>query len=169
MARKTKMNMRVHRIRPVSQAHLDLSTAEMPRKMKMMVSAILARVFIVYLTAVRDFCDMLASTYLLQPMPQKVILWLEEVHQQMSPRLCSIPLLNWLNLILWEITSLIRDIIGIVLPFWTFYISSDKIRLDAVTWFCSMKFTHPYSMLRLPVGFFIRCHIAMQLQRWNVV
>lgn len=83
MALKTKMNTRVQTIRPVSQAHLDLSTAEMPRKMKMIVSAILARVFIVYLTAVRDFCDMLASTYLLQPMPQNVILWLEEVHQFM--------------------------------------------------------------------------------------
>lgn len=83
MALKTKMNMSVHTIKPVSQAHLVLSTAEMPRKMKMMVSAILARVFMVYLTAVRDFCDMLASTYLLQPMPQKVILWLEETHQFM--------------------------------------------------------------------------------------
>ena len=73
-ALKTRMKIRVQDTRPVSQAHLDLSTAEMPRKMKMMVSAMLASVFMVYLTVVRDFWDMLASTYLLAPMPQKVIL-----------------------------------------------------------------------------------------------
>lgn len=73
-ALKTKMKTRVQDTRPVSQAHLDLSTAEIPRKMKIMVSAMLARVFIVYFTVVRDFWEMLASTYLLAPMPQKVIL-----------------------------------------------------------------------------------------------
>lgn len=73
-ALKTKMKMRVQDTRPVSQAHLDLSTAEIPKKMKMMVSAMLARVFIVYFTVVRDFWEMLASTYLLAPIPQKVIL-----------------------------------------------------------------------------------------------
>lgn len=69
-----KMKTSVHDTRPVSQAHLDLSTAEIPKKMKMMVSAMLARVFMVYLTVVRDFWEMLASTYLLAPIPQKVIL-----------------------------------------------------------------------------------------------
>lgn len=69
-----KMKTSVQDTRPVSQAHLDLSTAEIPRKMKMMVSAMLARVFIVYFTVVRDFWEMLASTYLLAPIPQKVIL-----------------------------------------------------------------------------------------------
>ncbi|KAK9542171.1 hypothetical protein VZT92_000057 [Zoarces viviparus] len=68
------MKTRVQDTRPVSQAHLDLSTAEIPRKMKMMVSAMLARVFMVYFTVVRDFWEMLASTYLLAPIPQKVIL-----------------------------------------------------------------------------------------------
>lgn len=74
MALKTRMKTSVQDTRPVSQAHLDLSTAEIPRKMKMMVSAMLARVFIVYFTVVRDFWEMLASTYLLAPIPQKVIL-----------------------------------------------------------------------------------------------
>lgn len=73
-ALKMKMKTSVHDTRPVSQAHLDLSTAEIPKKMKIMVSAMLARVFIVYLTVVRDFWEMLASTYLLAPIPQKVIL-----------------------------------------------------------------------------------------------
>lgn len=73
-----KIKTSVHDTRPVSQAHLDLSTAEIPRKMKIMVSAMLARVFIVYLTVVRDFWEMLASTYLLAPIPQKVILRGEE-------------------------------------------------------------------------------------------
>lgn len=68
------MKTRVQDTRPVSQAHLDLSTAEIPKKMKIMVSAMLARVFIVYLTVVRDFWEMLASTYLFAPMPQNVIL-----------------------------------------------------------------------------------------------
>lgn len=72
MALNTKMKMRVHETNPVSQAHLDLSTAEMPRKMKMMVSAMLAKVFMVYLTVVLDFWDIFASTYLLHPMPQNV-------------------------------------------------------------------------------------------------
>lgn len=40
----------------------------------MMVSAMLARVFMVYFTVVRDFWEMLASTYLFAPIPQKVIL-----------------------------------------------------------------------------------------------
>lgn len=74
MALKTKMKMSVQDTRPVSQAHLDLSTAEIPRKMKMMVSAMLARVFMVYFTVVRDFWEILASTYLFAPIPQKVIL-----------------------------------------------------------------------------------------------
>lgn len=74
MALKTKMKTRVQDTKPVSQAHLDLSTAEIPRKMKMMVSAMLARVFMVYFTVVRDFWEMLASTYLFAPIPQKVIL-----------------------------------------------------------------------------------------------
>lgn len=74
MALNTKMKTRVQDTKPVSQAHLDLSTAEIPRKMKMMVSAMLARVFIVYFTVVRDFWEMLASTYLFAPIPQKVIL-----------------------------------------------------------------------------------------------
>lgn len=74
MALKTKMKTRVQETKPVSQAHLDLSTAEIPRKMKMMVSAMLARVFMVYFTVVRDFWEMLASTYLFAPIPQKVIL-----------------------------------------------------------------------------------------------
>lgn len=55
MALKTKMKTSVQDTSPVSQAHLVLSTAEIPRKMKMTVSAMLARVFIVYLTVVRDF------------------------------------------------------------------------------------------------------------------
>lgn len=76
-----KIKTSVHDTRPVSQAHLDLSTAEIPRKMKIMVSAMLARVFIVYLTVVRDFWEMLASTYLLAPIPQKVILRGEEQNQ----------------------------------------------------------------------------------------
>lgn len=74
MALKTKMKTRVQDTKPVSQAHLDLSTAEIPRKMKMMVSAMLARVFMVYFTVVLDFWEMLASTYLFAPIPQKVIL-----------------------------------------------------------------------------------------------
>lgn len=73
-ALKMKIKTSVHDTRPVSQAHLDLSTAEIPKKMKIMVSAMLARVFIVYLTVVRDFWEMLASTYLLAPIPQNVIL-----------------------------------------------------------------------------------------------
>lgn len=77
MALNTKMKTRVQDTSPVSQAHLDLSTAEIPKKMKMMVSAMLARFFMVYLIVVRDFWEMLASTYLLAPMPQKVILWTE--------------------------------------------------------------------------------------------
>lgn len=58
----------------VSHAHLEVSTAEMPRNMKMMVSELLASVFMVYLTVVRDFWEMLASTYFLQQIPQKVTL-----------------------------------------------------------------------------------------------
>lgn len=73
-ALKMKIKTRVQDTRPVSQAHLDLSTAEIPKKMKIMVSAMLARVFIVYLTVVRDFWEMLASTYLFAPIPQNVIL-----------------------------------------------------------------------------------------------
>ena len=74
MALKRRMKTRVQATRPVSQAHLVLSIAEMPRKMKIMVSAMLARVFIVYFTVVRDFWEILASTYLLAPIPQNVIL-----------------------------------------------------------------------------------------------
>lgn len=84
MALKTKIKMRVQDTSPVSQAHLELSTAEMPRKMKMMVSAMLARVFIVYFTVVRDFWEMLASTYLLAPIPQKVILFGERGGQRLQ-------------------------------------------------------------------------------------
>lgn len=58
----------------VSHVHLEVSTAEMPRNMKMMVSELLASVFMVYLTVVRDFWEMLASTYFLQQIPQKVTL-----------------------------------------------------------------------------------------------
>lgn len=42
--------------------------------MKIMVSELLASVFMVYLTVVRDFWEMLASTYFLQQIPQKVTL-----------------------------------------------------------------------------------------------
>lgn len=85
------MKTRVQDTRPVSHAHFDLSTAEIPKKMKIMVSAMLARVFIVYFTVVRDFWEMLASTYLLAPIPQKVILRTEKtnhfdlVRQLMEP------------------------------------------------------------------------------------
>lgn len=58
----------------VSHAHLEVSTADMPRNMKMMVSELLANVFMVYLTVVRDFWEMFASTYFLQQIPQKVTL-----------------------------------------------------------------------------------------------
>lgn len=73
-ARKNRMKKRVPSTSPESQAHLEESTAEMPSSMKMMVSAQLARVFIVYLTAVRDLWEMLASTYFLQPRPHIVTL-----------------------------------------------------------------------------------------------
>lgn len=75
------MKTRVQDTRPVSHAHFDLSTAEIPKKMKIMVSAMLARVFIVYFTVVRDFWEMLASTYLLAPIPQKVILRTQKKNQ----------------------------------------------------------------------------------------
>lgn len=68
------MKKRVPSTSPESQAHLEESTAEMPSSMKMTVSAQLARVFIVYLTAVRDLWEMLASTYFLQPRPHIVTL-----------------------------------------------------------------------------------------------
>lgn len=68
------MKKRVPSTSPESQAHLEESTAEMPSSMKMTVSAQLARVFIVYLTAVRDLWEMLASTYFLQPRPHTVTL-----------------------------------------------------------------------------------------------
>lgn len=73
-ARKNRMKKRVPSTSPESQAHLDESTAEMPSSIKMTVSAQLARVFIVYLTAVRDLWEMLASTYFLQPRPHIVTL-----------------------------------------------------------------------------------------------
>lgn len=73
-ARKNRMKKRVPSTSPESQAHLEESTAEMPRSMKMTVSAQLARVFMVYLTAVRDLWEMLASTYFLQPKPHIVTL-----------------------------------------------------------------------------------------------
>lgn len=73
-ARKNRMKKRVPSTSPESQAHLEESTAEMPSSMKMTVSAQLARVFIVYLTAVRDLWEMLASTYFLQPRPHTVTL-----------------------------------------------------------------------------------------------
>ena len=73
-ARKNRMKKRVPSTSPESQAHLEESTAEMPSSMKMTVSAQLARVFMVYLTAVRDLWEMLASTYFLQPRPHIVTL-----------------------------------------------------------------------------------------------
>lgn len=73
-ARKNRMKKRVPSTSPESQAHLEESTAEMPSSMKMTVSAQLARVFIVYLTVVRDLWEMLASTYFLQPRPHMVTL-----------------------------------------------------------------------------------------------
>lgn len=68
------MKKRVPSTSPESQAHLEESTAEMPSSMKMTVSAQLASVFIVYLTAVRDLWEMLASTYFLHPRPHMVTL-----------------------------------------------------------------------------------------------
>lgn len=73
-ARKNRMKKRVPSTSPESQAHLEESTAEMPRSMKMTVSAELASVFIVYFTAVRDLWEMLASTYFLHPRPHMVTL-----------------------------------------------------------------------------------------------
>lgn len=73
-ARKNRMKKRVPSTSPESQAHLEESTAEMPSSMKMTVSAQLARVFMVYLTAVRDLWEMLASTYFLHPRPHMVTL-----------------------------------------------------------------------------------------------
>lgn len=73
-ARKNRMKKRVPSTSPESQAHLEESTAEMPSSMKMTVSAQLASVFIVYLTAVRDLWEMLASTYFLHPRPHMVTL-----------------------------------------------------------------------------------------------
>lgn len=72
------MKMRVPSTSPESQAHLDESTAEMPSSIKMTVSAELARVFIVYLTAVRDLWEILASTYFLQHKPHMVTLQEEQ-------------------------------------------------------------------------------------------
>lgn len=84
-ARKNRMKKRVPSTSPESQAHLEESTAEMPSSMKMTVSAQLARVFIVYLTAVRDLWEMLASTYFLQPRPHIVTLgeeWRDRVSEK---------------------------------------------------------------------------------------
>lgn len=74
IALKTNVKRSVKRTKPVSQVHFDVSTAEIPNSMKIIVSELLANVFIVYLTVVRDFCEMLASTYFLQHRPQKVTL-----------------------------------------------------------------------------------------------
>lgn len=79
------MKKRVPSTSPESQAHLEESTAEMPSSMKMTVSAQLARVFIVYLTAVRDLWEMLASTYFLQPRPHIVTLgeeWTDKARKE---------------------------------------------------------------------------------------
>lgn len=51
-----------------------LSTAEMPRKTKMMVSDPLARTFMTYLTVMTDLSSMLALMYFWQQVPQKTIL-----------------------------------------------------------------------------------------------
>lgn len=87
-ARKNRMKNRVPSTSPESQAHLEESTAEMPSSMKMTVSAQLARVFIVYLTVVRDLWEMLASTYFLQPRPHIVTLgeeWRDRESEKGSP------------------------------------------------------------------------------------
>lgn len=59
----TEMKTRVNRIKAVFQVQISGSTAEIPRNMKIIVSAPLASIFIVYLTVVEDCSDMLALTY----------------------------------------------------------------------------------------------------------
>lgn len=70
----TEMNTRVKSIKAVFQVQISGLTAEIPRNMKMIVSAPLANIFMVYLTVVEDCSDILALTYFWQQMPQKVIL-----------------------------------------------------------------------------------------------
>lgn len=70
----TEMNTKVKSIKAVFQVQISGSTAEIPRNMKMIVSAPLANIFMVYLTVVEDCSDILALTYFWQQMPQKVIL-----------------------------------------------------------------------------------------------
>lgn len=59
----TEMNTRVKSIKAVFQVQIFGSTAEIPRNMKMIVSAPLANIFMVYLTVVEDCSDILALTY----------------------------------------------------------------------------------------------------------
>lgn len=70
----TEMNTRVNSIKAVFHVQIAGFTAEIPRNMKITVSAPLANIFMVYLTVVADCSDMLALTYFWQQMPQKVIL-----------------------------------------------------------------------------------------------
>lgn len=69
-------------MKPVFHTQMVLSTAEMPRKTKMMVSDPLARTFITYLTVMTDRSSMLALMYFWQHIPQKTIL---EGGAQVSP------------------------------------------------------------------------------------
>lgn len=59
----TEMKTRVNRIKAVFQVQISGFTAEIPRNMKIIVSAPLAIIFMVYLTVVEDCSDMLALTY----------------------------------------------------------------------------------------------------------
>lgn len=59
----TEMNTRVKSIKAVFQVQISGFTAEIPRNMKMIVSAPLANIFMVYLTVVEDCSDILALTY----------------------------------------------------------------------------------------------------------
>lgn len=106
-ARKNRMKKRVPSTSPESQAHLEESTAEMPSSMKMTVSAQLARVFIVYLTVVRDLWEMLASTYFLQPKPHIVTLgeeWRDKASEKGSQE-AQFWGLNMLQERVWPITG----------------------------------------------------------------
>lgn len=74
----TKMKRSVRRIKPVFHTHIDLSTAEIPRKTNIMVSDPLAKTFMTYLTVVTDFSSMFALMYFWQHIPQKTILDLKK-------------------------------------------------------------------------------------------
>lgn len=63
ITRYTEMKTRVNRIKAVFQVQISGFTTEIPRNMKIIVSAPLAIIFIVYLTVVEDCSDMLALTY----------------------------------------------------------------------------------------------------------